>query len=86
MGEEAKTGALSAVDIKAMFAELLDGDKRDILTQVKDLIDQVYADFESVDDTLVESEAEDNSAHTLVLGKIGELNLHSLRNPSLRRD
>lgn len=56
MGEEAKTGALSAVDIKAMFAELLDGDKRDILTQVKDLIDQVYADFESVDDTLVESE------------------------------
>lgn len=56
MGEEAKTGALSAVDIKAMFAELLDGDKRDILTQVKDLIDQVYADFESVDDTPVESE------------------------------
>ena len=36
-----------------MFAELLDGAKKDILAQVKGSIDQIYMDFESVE---VESE------------------------------
>ena len=56
MGDEAKTGAPSAADVKAMFTELLDEAKRQLLAQVKDSIYQVYANFESVDDTLVESE------------------------------
>ena len=56
-----------------MFTELLDGAKRDILAQ--DSIDHVYADFKSVNDTLVDSEVvqlqtEDNPAHILVMGKI----------------
>ncbi len=33
---------------KAMFKELLDEAKGDILSQVKENIDQIYADFESV--------------------------------------
>lgn len=56
MGDEAKTGGPSAADVKAMFTELLDEAKRQLLAQVKDSIYQVYANFESVDDTLVESE------------------------------
>lgn len=39
-----------------MFSDLLDGAKRDLLARVKDLIYQVYANFERVDDILVESE------------------------------
>ena len=56
MGDEAKTGTPSAADVKAMFTELLDEAKRQLLAQGKDSIYQVYANFESVDDTLVESE------------------------------
>jgi len=63
--------------LKAMFAELLDGAKQDILAQVKESIDQVYMDFESVE---VESEdaqpgteanSEDNP-DSAVAGKIDE--------------
>ena len=64
----------SAEFLKAMFTESLDDAKRDILAQVKDLIDQVYvADFESV-----EAEPEgaqtspENSPDTVVESKIYE--------------
>ena len=53
MGQRGRSGSLSTADLKAMFAELLYGGKQDILTQVKESIDQVYMDFESVE---VESE------------------------------
>ena len=47
-----KSGATSTSEIKAMFAELLDGAKKDILAQVQESIEQVRADFgyEYVDD------------------------------------
>ena len=38
----------STSQLKNMFKELLDETKRDILTQVKDNIDQIYSDFEMV--------------------------------------
>ena len=41
----ATSGGTSPVDLKAMFAELLNDAKRDILAQVQDSI-KVYADFE----------------------------------------
>lgn len=40
-------------ELKAMLAELLEGAKKDILSNVQGSIDQIYADFE-----YVESEAE----------------------------
>jgi DNA-binding transcriptional ArsR family regulator len=47
-----ETGAIipstSASQLKSMFKELLDETKKDILSQVKDIIDQIYTDFESV--------------------------------------
>ena len=47
-----ETGAIipstSASQLKSMFKELLDETKKDILSQVKDNIDQIYTDFESV--------------------------------------
>ena len=39
----------SLSEFKAMFAELLDGTKKDILAQVQESIEQVYADFEYVE-------------------------------------
>ena len=42
----ANSGGTSPVDFKAMFAELLDDAKRDILAHVQDSIEKVYADFE----------------------------------------
>ena len=53
MDQPGRSGPPSTADLKAMFAELLDGAKQDILAQVKGSIDQVYMDFESVE---VESE------------------------------
>jgi len=86
MGEEAKadimdqpgrSGFPSIAELEAMFAELLDGAKQDILAQVKGSFDQVYMDFESVE---VESEdaqpgTEANSedkTDSAVAGKIDE--------------
>ena len=47
-----ETGAIipstSTSQLKSMFKELLDETKKDILSQVKDNIDQIYTDFESV--------------------------------------
>ena len=40
-------------ELKAMFADLLEGAKKDILSNVQESIDQIYADFE-----YVESESE----------------------------
>ena len=40
------SGGTSSSEIKAMFAELLDGAKKDILAQVQESIEQVRADFE----------------------------------------
>ena len=77
MDQPGRSGSPSRADLKAMFAELLDGAKKDILAQVKGSIDQVYMDFESVE---VESEdaqpgtqanSEDNS-DSAVAGKIDE--------------
>ena len=42
----ANSGGTSSVDLKAMFAELLDDAKRDILAHVQDSILKVYANFE----------------------------------------
>ena len=42
----ANSGGTSPVDLNAMFAELLDDAKRDILAHVQDSIEKVYADFE----------------------------------------
>ena len=41
------------LELKAMFADLLEGAKKDILSNVQESIDQIYADFE-----YVESESE----------------------------
>ena len=35
-------------ELKAMLAELLEGAKKDILSNVQESIDQIYADFEYV--------------------------------------
>ena len=43
------SGGPSLSEFKAMFAELLDGTKKDILAQVQESIEQVYADFEYVE-------------------------------------
>ena len=51
MSEESQkitnSGGTSPVDFKAMFAELLDDAKRDILAHVQDSIEKVYADFDT---------------------------------------
>lgn len=36
-------------ELKAMLAELLEGTKKDILSNVQESIDQIYADFEYVE-------------------------------------
>ena len=70
MGDEAKTATPSATDVKAMFTELLDGAKRDLLEQVKDSIYQIYANFKSVDDTLVESEVVQTQTEATILSHL----------------
>ena len=70
MGDEAKTATPSATDVKAMFTELLDGAKRDLLEQVKDSIYQIYANFKSVDDTLVESEVVQTQTEVTILSHL----------------
>ena len=82
MGDEAKdkpghSALPGKADLKAMFSELLNDAKKDILAQVKESIDQVYMDFDSV-----EVEAEDpqsgaganpeDSQDAAVAGKIEE--------------
>ena len=66
----------SATEFKAMFAELLDGAKRDILDTVKESIDQVYADFEYVEsedlDAQPKSENSEENSNVAVAGKIDE--------------
>ena len=78
MGDEAKTGTPSAADVKAMFTKRLGGAKRDLLAQVKDSIYQVYVNFESVDDTLVESEVVQTQTEVTILS-------HLQRNSVLKR-
>ena len=83
MGDEAKdkpghSALPGTADLKAMFSELLNDAKKDILAQAKESIDQVYMDFDSV-----EVEAEDpqsgaganpeDSQDAAVAGKIEEL-------------
>ena len=77
MDQSGRSGSPSTAVLKAMFAELLDGAKKDILAQVKGSIDLVYMGFESVE---VESEdaqpgteanSEDNS-DSAVAGKTDE--------------
>lgn len=52
--EDPGTSDLPAIaELRAMFAELLEGAKKDILSNVQESIDQIYADFE-----YVESESE----------------------------
>ena len=77
MDQPGRSGSPSTADLKAMFGELLDGAKQDILAQVKGSIDQLYMDFERVE---VESEdaqpgteanSEDNP-DSAVAGKIDE--------------
>ena len=48
----ANSGGTSPVDLNAMFAELLDDAKRDILAHVQDSIEKVYADFEDYETAL----------------------------------
>ena len=42
----ANSGGTSLVHLKAMFAELLDDAKRDIMAYIQDSIETIYADFE----------------------------------------
>ncbi|CAH3155755.1 unnamed protein product [Porites lobata] len=60
----ANSGGTSPVDLNAMFAELLDDAKRDILAHVQDSIEKVYADFEDY-----ETSPESGEASTDVLEK-----------------
>lgn len=47
--EDPGTSDLPAIaELRAMFAELLEGAKKDILSNVQESIDQIYADFEYV--------------------------------------
>ena len=78
MSDEAKTATPLAADVKAMFTELLDGAKRDLLEQVKDSIYQIYANFESLDDTLVEYEVYQTQTEVIILS-------HLQRNSMLKR-
>ena len=70
-----QSGSPATAELKAMFAELLNDTKQDILAQVKESIDQVYMDFESVE---VESEdaqpstGDNPEGTTAVAGKIEE--------------
>ena len=72
----ANSGGTSPVDFKAMFAELLDDAKRDILAHVQDSIEKVYADFEDYE-TVPETgeastECSDTAVATTVATKIND--------------
>ena len=43
------SGPPATSELKAMLAKLLDGAKKDILANVQQSIDQIYADFEYVE-------------------------------------
>ena len=62
----ANSGGTSPVDFKAMFAELLDDAKRDILAHVQDSIEKVYADFEDYETGPESGEASTECSDTAV--------------------
>ena len=70
MSEESQkitnSGGTSPVDFKAMFAELLDDAKRDILAYVQDSIEKVYADFEDYETGPESGEASTECSDTAV--------------------
>ena len=74
-------------ELKAMFADLLEGAKKDILSNVQESIDQIYADFECVES---ESEGPQNQVNpeantvTAVATKIDKL--FSWNPPVLEKD
>ena len=72
----ANSGGTSPVDLKAMFAELLDDAKRDILAHVQDSIEKVYADFEDYETGPESGEASaecsDTAVATTVATKIND--------------
>ena len=47
-------------ELKAMLAELLEGAKKDILSNVQESIDQIYADFEYVESETEGAQAQVN--------------------------
>ena len=72
----ANSGGNSPVHLKAMFAELLDDAKRDILAPVQDSIETVYADFEDYETGPESGEAStecsDTAVETAVATKIND--------------
>ena len=70
MSEESQktvnSGGTSPVDLKAMFAALLDDAKRDILAHVQDSIEKVYADFEDYETGPESGEASTECSDTAV--------------------
>lgn len=81
MGDKAKAAAAVAADFKAMFTELPDGTKRDILEQVKEPIDQVYPLLWSP--RFFNPRQRIIQLTTYLQAKL--INLHSLRNPNLTK-
>ena len=47
-------------ELKAMFPDLLDGAKKDILVNVKESLDQIYADFNHVESETEGAQAQEN--------------------------
>ena len=68
----ANSGGTSPVDLNAMFAELLDDAKRDILAHVQDSIEKVYADFEDYETSPESGEASTECSDTAVATKIND--------------
>ena len=62
----ANSGGTSPVHLKAMFAELLDDAKRDILAYVQDSIETIYADFEDYETGPESGEASTECSDTAV--------------------
>ena len=70
MSEESQktvnSGGTSPVDLKAMFAALLDDAKRDTVAHVQDSIEKIYADFEDYETGPESSEASTECSDTAV--------------------
>ena len=72
----ATSGGTSPVDFKAMFAELLNDAKRDILAHVQDSMEKIYADFQNYETGPESGEAStecsDTAGSTTVATKIND--------------
>lgn len=70
------SGLPAASELKTMFAELLDGAKKDILANMQESLDQIYADFEYVESETEGAQAQVNpvvNTDTAVATKIDNL-------------